>query len=68
MPVQTLAQFKTATRLEAKGLRMGKFRNVRGKNIETIDTCLSAYESVRYGYNLGQQSQTLSALLAQCAR
>jgi len=67
MPVQTLAQFKTATRLEAKGLRRGKFRNVRGKNIDAIDQSLTAYDGVRNGYNLGAQSQALSVVLAQCA-
>jgi len=67
MPVLTEAQFKTATRLEAKGLRRGKFRNVRGKNIDAIDKALQAYDLVRNGYNLGAQSQALSALLTQCA-
>ena len=68
MPVQTLAQFKTATRLAAKGLRMGKFRDVRGANIKPIDTALEAYDAVRHGYNNGAKSQTLSTLLAECAR
>ena len=68
MPVSTLAQFKTATRLDAKGLRRGKLRDVRGKNIEPIDDCLQAYDAVRNGYNNGAKSQTLSALLAECAR
>ena len=67
MPVQTLAQFKTATRLEAKGLRRGKLRDVRGKNIDTIDNCLQAYDGVRYGSNRGLQCQALSALLSACA-
>lgn len=68
MPVLTLTQFKTATRLEAKGLRRGKFRDVRGKNIEPIDQCLQAYDAVRNGYNNGARSQALSDLLAECAR
>jgi hypothetical protein len=67
MPVLTEAQFKTATRLDAKGLRMGKFRNVRGGKIRLIDNALAAYDQVRHGTNLGQQSQTLSVVLKQCA-
>ncbi|MEO7962852.1 MAG: hypothetical protein ABIT38_02980 [Gemmatimonadaceae bacterium] len=68
MPVSTLAQFKTATRLAAKGLRMGKLRDVRGNNIKPIDDCLQAYDQVRASYNNGAKSQTLSALLSECAR
>ena len=68
MPVDTLAQFQTATRLAAKGLRMGRFRDVRGKNIKVIDDRLQAYDAVRHGYNNGAKSQALSALLSECAR
>jgi hypothetical protein len=53
--------------LEAKGLRRGKLRDVRGKNIEEIDNALAAYDLVRHGYNLGAQSQALSALLSSSA-
>ena len=48
MPVSTPAQFKTATKLDAKGLRRGKLRDVRGKNIRAIDERLEAYEAVRH--------------------
>lgn len=68
MPVATLAQFKTNTRLAAKGLRLGKLRDVRGTNIKRIDDCLEAYDAVRNGYNNGAKSQTLSALLSECAK
>src|SRR5947199_299533 len=62
---QTKLRFHFGT--DAKGLRRGKLRNVRGKNIDGIDQCLQAYDGVRHGYNLGLKSQALSALLAACA-
>jgi hypothetical protein len=33
-----------------------------------IDDCLAAYDAVRHGQNNGTKSQTLSDVLAECAR
>jgi hypothetical protein len=67
MAVQTLAQFKSATRLQAKGLRIGKLRDIRSKSIKPIDRALAAFDQVRNSYNLGVKSDALQTLLGQCA-
>jgi hypothetical protein len=67
MAVQTLAQFKSATRLQAKGLRIGKLRDIRSKSIKPIDHALAAFDQVRNRYDLGIKSEKLQALLGQCA-
>src|SRR5271165_5833406 len=67
MAVQTLAQFKTATRLQAKGLRIGKLRDIRSKSIKPIDHALGAFDQVRNSHNLGVKSQSLQNVLGQCA-
>jgi hypothetical protein len=67
MAVQTLAQFKSATRLQAKGLRIGKLRDIRSKSIKPIDNALAAFDQVRNSYNLGIKSEALQTLLGQCA-
>ena len=46
----------------------GKLRDERESTIRQIDTALQAYDAVRNGYNTGEKSQALSALLAECAR
>jgi len=68
MPVPSLAQFKTSTRLEASGLRRGKLRDIRSASIKPIDDDLRAYDAVRNTPNLGKRSQALSTLLSECAR